>query len=218
MAPSRNSGAFSDTTRRNFLSGAAAAIAAAAATGETVGRETGVDYTDRVVELWRNWLTAHRLRVEACRRQQKLETKLLQQFGSFPRAKISVRGDGGFLFAYSSKEINGLLPDSIQAETRRKARDELLARRGEWRSADAHIGYSRMKRVEDGFAEIEESLAKELWVTEPRSTAGVAAKLHSILETEDPGSELKEKPWPELRSVLADLVQICAEPGKPTLG
>jgi hypothetical protein len=36
----------------------------------------------------------------------------------------------------------------------------------------------------------------------------VAVKLHPLLEKEDPGSALQEAPWPELRTMLADLVRV----------
>jgi hypothetical protein len=152
---------------------------------------------------------AHRLRGEACRRQQKLETELLRQFGSFPRAKVQLSEDYGFMWAYSKREIDRLLPNADQDELRRQARAALAARRREWKTADKRVGYTRAKRAEEEIADVEEALAKELWNTAPRSVAGVAAKLHSVLEIEDPGSALKEPPWPELRTILSDLVQIC---------
>jgi hypothetical protein len=65
------------------------------------------------------------------------------------------------------------------------------------------------EKAEDEIADVEEALAKDLWSAAPQSVAGVAAKLHSVLEIEDPGSALKEAPWPELRTILADLVRIC---------
>jgi hypothetical protein len=68
------------------------------------------------------------------------------------------------------------------------------------------------EKAEEEIAHVEEALAKELWSTAPKSVAGVAVKLHSLLEMEDPRSALQEAPWPELRTILADLVRICAGP------
>ncbi|WP_105422408.1 hypothetical protein [Neorhizobium sp. T25_27] len=157
-------------------------------------------------------MAAHRLCGEACRRQQKLESELLRQFRSFPRTKVPFSEDCGFIWAYSGREINRLLPNADQDEMRRQARTALAARRSEWKKADKRVGYTRAKKAEEEIADVEEALAKELWNAVPQSVAGVAVKLHSLLEMEDPGSALQEAPWPELRTILADLVRICTGP------
>jgi hypothetical protein len=157
-------------------------------------------------------MVAHRLCGEACRRQQKLETELLREFGGFPRIKVPMSEDCGFIWAYSTREINRLLPAADQDEMRRQARAALAASRSEWKTADKRVGYTRAKKAEKEIADVEEALAKELWSAAPRSVAGVAVKLHSLLEMEDPRSALEEAPWPELRTILADLVRICAGP------
>uniref|UniRef100_UPI003100B963 hypothetical protein n=1 Tax=Neorhizobium sp. EC2-8 TaxID=3129230 RepID=UPI003100B963 len=134
---------------------------------------------------------------------------MLRQLGSHPRAKIAFCEGDGFMWAYTYKEIDRLLPNSEQEEMRRQARAELATHRADWNAADARIGYSKAKKAEAEIADVEKALAKELWSTSPRSVAGAAAKLHCVLETEDPSSGLKEPPWPELRKILADLVRIC---------
>ncbi len=212
MASSGNRDVSPETTRRNFLARAAASIAAAPAPIGAVVRTERSEQGDPVVSLWRDWLVAHRLCGEACRRQQKLETELLREFGSFPRAKVLLSEDCGFIWAYSGREIDRLLPNSDQDEMRRQARAALAARRSEWKAADKRVGYTRAKKAEEEIAGVEEALARELWSAAPRSAAGVAVKLHSLLEMEDPGSALQEAPWPELRTILADLVRICAGP------
>lgn len=212
MTSSGNRHASPATTRRNFLSRAAASIAAAPAHAGTMVRTERSQEDDPVVSLWRDWLAARRLCGEACRRQQKLETELLRQFGSFPRTRVLLSEDCGFIWAYSGREIDRLLPNADQAEMRRQARVALAARLSEWKAADKRVGYTRAKKAEEEIADVEEALAKELWSAAPRSVAGVAVKLHSLLEMEDPGSALQEAPWPELRIILADLVRICAGP------
>jgi hypothetical protein len=137
---------------------------------------------------------------------------LLRQFGSFPRTKVLLSEDCGFIWAYSGREIDRLLPNADQDEMRRQARAALAASRREWKTADKRVGYTRSKKAEEEIADVEEALAKELWSTVPQSVAGVAVKLHSLLEMEDPRSAQEEAPWPELRTILADLVRICAGP------
>jgi len=199
-------------TRRNFLSRAAVSIADAPAPTRGSEPTEKSKEDDPVVSLWRDWLVAHRLCGEACRRQQKLEAELLRQFGSFPRTRVPLSEDCGFIWAYSGREISRLLPNADQDEMRRQARAALAARRSVWRTADKRVGYTRAKKAEEEIADVEEALAKELWSAAPQSVAGVAVKLHSLLEMEDPGSALQEAPWPELRTILADLVRICAAP------
>ncbi|WP_105418218.1 MULTISPECIES: hypothetical protein [Neorhizobium] len=212
MASSGNRDVSPETTRRNFLARAAASIAAAPAPAGAMVRTERSEQDDPVVSLWRDWLVAHRLCGEACRRQQKLETELLRELGSFPRTKIPLSEDCGFIWAYCGREIDRLLPNADQDEMRRQARTALAARRREWKTADKRVGYTRAKKAEEEIADIEEALAKELWSAAPRSVAGVAVKLHSLLEMEDPRSALQEAPWPERRTILADLVRICAGP------
>jgi hypothetical protein len=65
---------------------------------------------------------------------------------------------------------------------RREARAALAARWSEWKTADKRIGYTRAKKAEEEIADVEEALAKEMWSAAPRSVAGVAVKLHSLLE------------------------------------
>lgn len=212
MASTGNKDVSPETMRRNFLSRAAASIAAAPApAGAVVGTERS-EQGDPVVSLWRDWMVAHRLCGEACRRQQKLETELIREFGSFPRAKVPLSEDCGFIWAYSGREIDRLLPNTDQDEMRRQARAALAASRSEWKKADRRVGYTRAKKAEEEIADVEEALAKELWSAVPQSVAGVAVRLHSLLETEDPRSALEEAPWPELRMILADLVRVCAGP------
>ncbi len=87
MASSGDGDPFMETTRRNFLSRAAVSIVVASLRAGGSERTERSERGDPVVLLWRDWLTAHRLRGENCRRQQKLETELLRQFGSFPARK-----------------------------------------------------------------------------------------------------------------------------------
>lgn len=199
-----------ESTRRSFLCGAAVSITSTTrARGGT--DEVDVFHIDPVVSAWRDWLTAHKLFGEICREGQRLETQMLRTFGSFPRVKIALDDEASFVWVYTAEEIDRLLPNADNWRIRRTAHDELSARQAEWNSADMHIGYSEAKKAEVKVAEVEDRLADVLWRAAPRSFAGVAAKLHCVLETEDPGSGLKEAPWPQLRAILADLVHIATD-------
>lgn len=77
-----------------------------------------------------------------------------------------------------------------------------------WNAADEALGYSRACQAEAEIMDEEQSLVKALWNTPARSLVGIIAKLHSVVECEDPGDTLKITPWPELRSILTDLVRL----------
>jgi hypothetical protein len=74
----------------------------------------------------------------------------------------------------------------------------------------ATFEYRSAKRDEMEAMDAEEALAKTLLATPASSMIGAIAKLHSVIETEDPGVGLEETPWPELRMILADLLRIDA--------
>ncbi|MXN49415.1 hypothetical protein GR138_29920 [Shinella kummerowiae] len=74
-------------------------------------------------------------------------------------------------------------------------------------AADKELGYSRACQAEAEATDREQALVNALWNTPARSIAGIIAKLHSVIEYEDPGDTMKMTPWPELRSILTDLVR-----------
>jgi hypothetical protein len=105
-------------------------------------------------------------------------------------------------------QIDTLLPGDAMAEARKTAKTELAARLQKWNAADELFGYSRTRHAETQMAGVEEASAKLLWEAPAHTTSDIIAKLHAIIETEDPGSHFKERPWPQLRMVLTDLVRI----------
>ena len=193
---------------RSFLADAAACIAATDPAREAGGTGKGACSADPAVSVWRDWLAAHRLYRETCRRRQRLEAEMLGELGSFPRVKIALNEDGDFRWATTTKEIDRLLANPKREATRRKARSDLAARHAEWNEADRRIGYSRARKAEVEISTVDQAFARQLWQMQPQSAAGVAAKLHCLLEIEDPTSGLHQEPWPQLRAILSDLVRL----------
>jgi len=87
---------------------------------------------------------------------------------------------------------------------------ELATQHLDWDAVDVRMGYSNAKETGAENADREDELSEALWRAAPKSFAGIAAKLHCVLETEDPGSGLQDAPWPQLRAILAELVRIAA--------
>ena len=193
---------------RSFLADAASCIVATDPAREAGGRGEGACSADPAVSMWRDWLAAHRLYRETCRRRQRLEAEMLGELGRSPCVKIVLNEDGDFRWASTTREIDRLLPNPEQTATRRKARSDLATRHGEWNLADRRIGYSRARKAEVEISTVEQEFARQLWQMPARSAAGVAAKLHCLLEIEDPTSGLHQEPWPQLRAILSDLVRL----------
>lgn len=154
------------------------------------------------------WLTGRLAKPVVGSRRSK--QKCFVELGSFPRVQIVFSGDEGFIWAYTAEEIKRLLPSSENEGERRLALAELAKQRLDWNAVDIRVGYSKAKETEAENADLEDKLFEALWRTAPQSFVGIAAKLHCVLETEDPGSDLQDAPWPQLRTILAELVRIAA--------
>jgi len=141
-------------------------------------------------------------------RQQAMETRLLAMVGSTPIIDLAIPGEEASAFAATDDEIDALLPGEHMADARRRAKAELDKLRVEWQAADDQLGYSRAHQEELDVMHAELEAAQRLWEIPARTIAGVTAKLHSLVEWEDPGTTPGESPWPELRSILGDLIKI----------
>lgn len=130
--------------------------------------------------------------------------------GSYPQVELRIPGKDGTISVTTNKEIDRLLSGTEMSGSRKQAKAELSARRRAWKTADAQIGYTLAYKAETEMVNTESKLAEALWCTPAQSIAGIIAKLHSVIETHDPGASLKETPWPELRLILADLLRIDA--------
>ncbi|MDQ0559179.1 hypothetical protein QO004_000957 [Rhizobium mesoamericanum] len=80
-----------------------------------------------------------------------------------------------------------------------------------WKAADQQIGYSEAVQEEERAAAMEDDVAEMLWDTPAESIVGAIAKLHAMLTKWQPAALSDEYPWPQLRSVIADLLKIDAE-------
>jgi hypothetical protein len=158
-------------------------------------------------ELWQNWLALHQQRERMTRLQQKLEGQVRAAAGGFPGVTLVIPEREQPINVNSFAEIERLKPQ-LNAERLMEARSGLRRRRRKWKDADKKLGYSTALAFERDLAAQEEMLARVLWLAAPSSIAEVIAKLHCLLVMEDPGMRHKGAPWPELRTILGDLVHI----------
>jgi hypothetical protein len=79
-----------------------------------------------------------------------------------------------------------------------------------WMAADREVGYSEALEAEGRAAIVEDQVTETLWDTPAQSIAGATAKLHAIVTKWQPSATSDEYPWPQIRSVVADLLKIDA--------
>ena len=80
-----------------------------------------------------------------------------------------------------------------------------------WEAADKQVGYSKALKKEQYASAAENRVAEILWYTPAQSIIGATAKLHAIVDKWQPCAASDECPWPQIRSVIADLLKIDAE-------
>ncbi len=212
MADSENNRTLPAITRRKLLSATTAYLTALAGhraqSASYPVRDQDAVATRNVLGLWRAWYDAHEEGKRLCHRQQRLETAVLNSAGGFPVLKLEIPGEDIPVVVQTHQQIDTLLPGDAMAQARKMAKTELSAKLKRWNAADEQLGYSRARHAETRIAAVEHALASSLWQAPAHTTSDIIAKLHSIIETEDPGSNVKERPWPQLRVILAELVRI----------
>jgi hypothetical protein len=160
---------------------------------------------DVALVKWNAWRLASRELVRLGREQQELENRLMS-LAPVPQVEVRQSGTITPFVASSAREIQERLKGDAFASARASAEAELLARRRRWEAMDETVGYSRAKDAEFEASLIEESLAAELSQAPAMTTVAVAAKLHCILERGPPRADSDEFPWPQVRSLLIDIL------------
>ncbi|PSJ57601.1 hypothetical protein [Pseudaminobacter soli (ex Li et al. 2025)] len=163
------------------------------------------DDVDHTLTKWSVWLDAHREFGRLCRVQQRLETELLRTIES-PQVALRLPDRKNPIIAHTEDEIEAWLAGDECAEARARAREELAARRRTWNAGDEVIGFSRAKEAEAIASDLEVGLVEELWATPAGTVTAAAAKLHSIIKQGAPEPDTDDFPWPQVRSVLIDLL------------
>ena len=73
---------------------------------------------------------------------------------------------------------------------------------------DGNIAHSQALEAEDRAFDAEARLAERLWGTPAFTLTGTIAKLHAVLVRGEPSATHDEYPWPQLRTVLIDLLNL----------
>lgn len=213
MADSDNSRTLPVVTRRRLLSASATWLA-----GQVGGVDDGLHFVhgrsdrgDPALMLWQEWWAAHEQVEKLCRRQQRLETALIEAVG-FPHVDIALPDQDCVVAAFSVEEIDSRfcdLPEDAEAKMRAKA--VLAERQAVWDALDERLGYSRAKQAEEEAFVLCAERLNELFAKPAYSVAGVAAKLHAVLAMGE-DSPADEFPWPQIRAAMADLLNLSCGP------
>jgi hypothetical protein len=177
-----------------------------------------------VREMWPRWYACHQQRVRATRLREKLEKELLEEAGGLPVATLRNVGNDGAVEVHSFADINRMA-SQVDAEHLSQARAEFRKGRRRWKEADRRLGYSAALALEQELAERAGISGRVMWITRPASLVEVTAKLHCLIVMHDPSLKFEDAPWPELRTMLKDLIRIAenrrpkpcngfADPGK----
>ncbi|MCH2396469.1 hypothetical protein [Oceanibaculum sp.] len=212
MADSDNTRVFPSVTRRMLLSGTAVAtvvLPLADAAALAAGAPAEGSASDPALALWRDWQAAYLDTAALCRRQQRLETQLVEAIG-FPYAEVYLPDEDATVAVSWHGDIEELFGDDpALAELRAQAEADLAAHQARWDAEDKRIGYSAARRAELAAADHEQELVEVLMATPANTLAGVAGKLDAVLREGESVEECTEFPWPQLRSALVDLVGIA---------
>ncbi len=189
--------------RRNLLPIAARLLSALIAESPQ-RRESG---PTPVREMWPRWYGCHQQHMRVIRLRKKLEAELLEETGGLPVVTLSSVGKDGAVEVHSLADINRMA-SQLDAEHLSQARAELHRRRKRWKEVDERLGYSEIVAREQELAERSGISGRVMWITRPSSLIEVTAKLHCLIVMHDPGLKLKDPPWPELRTMLKDLIRL----------
>lgn len=187
--------------RRNLLSVAARLLSSRVV--ETDGQRRAPGPTP-VRELWPQWYALYQRQMRACHFRKKLEAEMLNNPACVPVA-LQINGADQPVVVHSFADIQRL-SFQLDAEQITQARAELRQRRRSWKNADRRLGYSAAVALEQDLAQEAGIMGRVMGISTPSSLIEVTAKLHWLIVTQDPALKLKDTPWPELRTMLKDLI------------
>ncbi|WP_291160409.1 hypothetical protein [Ensifer sp. SSB1] len=184
--------------RRNLLSVAGQLLSARIA--ELDGRrENG---PTPVRELWPRWYAYHHPYARSARLRKRLASDMLQAVGDLPISELESVDDGSVAVRSLAALRRFAQVDVGPGQT------GLYERQKRWKEADRRLGYSPVAALEQELAEQAGVLGRVLLIAPVSSALEVAAKLHCLIVSQDPGLKLEDAPWPQLRTLLKDLIRI----------
>lgn len=165
-----------------------------------------------VRELWPRWYAYHQHYLRSARLRKRLAADMLQAAGDLPICELERAGDDGAVAVRSLTAIHRIARLDVGS-----GQGELHERQKRWKQADQRLGYSAVAALEQELAERAGVLGRVMLIAPVSSAIEVAAKLHCLIVTLDPGLKLEDAPWPQLRTMLKDLIRIAGMQNPETL-
>lgn len=169
---------------------------------------------------WKAWLDASQETARLNQQQQDLEDQI------FRLRRVGVEDSecsNGIVGAFLALDCLDQKAPSIGEVSPNGSAPDKGGLPGTLRDNPLHVRHNFAQQAELRASDREDDLADELFSARAGSLLGSVAKLHCLLRREQPSQECEEHPWPEIRSVLADLlilidperslaVQACSRP------
>ncbi|MER9133240.1 hypothetical protein [Mesorhizobium sp. M0768] len=209
MADSDNSMTLPLVTRRQMLTGGMITSTALMLEKNALPGDVAATSmpSDPAMALWREWEMTRESAERHCRRQQRLETKLVESVG-FPCVTVRLP-NGEDVTVHSIEALNEVLgTDPDMAALREKAEADFAAHQARWDVAAEETGYSAAFRAEREAGDRAHDLLEAFSMTPATTLAGVEGKLDAVLREGEAWEKSSEFPWPQIRSALSDLVRI----------
>ncbi len=208
MAKSKDTTNPSSPSRRAVLAGEAAAVLTPATPAQAA---VIPENSDPVLALWQDWHARYTQAEAHTIAWQKLESLLFRTVG-FPIVTVPIPGEEPVEVS-DREEIDDLLGTEPETQAlRARLHAELAAHQARWDEATAALQMEEMEERRDAAHRHAEAMIDPLFKAPAGTLAGVAAKLTFILTFGQPSPHEAEFPWPQLRSVLADLQRLANLP------
>ena len=174
-------------------------------------RKTVPDAVDPVLPLWHDLVAARSCARKLTRRQQAIESVMLERVG-FPVVRVPL-ANGGHASVTDPDELLEFMEGEVEGAERAAAVQAAReAHQSRWAAADAALGYSAALRAEGHALARVRDLADRLWATPATSLCGVIAKLDALIAEGAPSSVAGDLPWPQLRAIRRDLETLDVAP------
>jgi hypothetical protein len=158
------------------------------------------EISDRSLSGWNTWLDASRETARLNQQQQDLEGQIFTLRRIGPEASSRSNGIVGAFTAHDCLDE--------KASSVVKAKPDDAARPKSSNDGELQARHSYAREAELRASDVEDDLSDALFSTRADTLLGSVAKLHCLLKREQPSHESEEHPWPEIRSVLTDLLML----------
>jgi hypothetical protein len=204
MVSTRRRSELPPVSRRTVLAGLAAPL--------VTGPAPLAGPVDPVLPLWAAWRRATAAEAALTAEWSKRESRLMREIG-FPRVAVPAPDGGAPVWVTTHDDIDAWVPLLDDPGLGARLHDELSRHLASWRNGTARLGLDALDRQIEATASRGAVLAQSLVRTPACSLPGVIAKLELILQTGQTNPVDDDVTWRWLRSAIADLRRLAAEPG-----